>query len=207
MSAITSIVVASFAASLALVALAWLYTRERPSVLGHAVGPVDWDFSKSWASNLTVVGGILGTTISVKMFPATPVVTSQNGYISLSLLFALLVVVAPFVYAALQIGTDDAKGTPHFRGRGWSLLVACCVTVWGVIGQLGTLGLVFYELQHAHVFALGAVIPVWAVIGAALVLIARYTAMIIRLIIKASVPPGTEEFAGGAPASQGWSLL
>jgi hypothetical protein len=208
-SNVTSIIFASLGASVLTVAGAWRYSGAPSSALGHVVGPVDWDFSKSWASNLALVGGALGATISAKFFPAKPAIATPGDYLELSLLFGVLVVVAPFVYVSLQRGTDDAKGVPHLRGRGWSLLVACSITVWGVMGQLGTLGLAFYELKHAHAFPLAATIPLWVVLGAALVLTARYAAVIIRVVVKSTVPQvqGLTLVVGNVPAAEPWSLL
>jgi len=201
--AVTSIVVYALVASVALVACGWLASGQPRSELTHRVpGPVGWDFSTSWASNFTVVGAILGTTLSAQILPSTTVVLpSPNDYTSLSLLFAVLVVVAPFVYSGLLL-TSDASGT---QGQCWELLVACSLTLWGVIGELGTVGLVFYEAQHAHELAQGAVVPLWIVLGAAIALTAPYAIRTIKLLVG-SPAKGARAFVAAAAAS-GWSLL
>jgi hypothetical protein len=92
-SAATSIVVASLGAGLVLTAGGWLTCGAIRAALKTAIGDASWDFSKSWASNITVVGAILGTVLSAKILPTpTAVVDSPNGYTALSLLFGALVV-------------------------------------------------------------------------------------------------------------------
>ena len=203
MGSVTSIVVYALVASVALVACGWLASGQPRSALTKGVpGRVGWDFSKSWASNFTVIGAILGTTLSAQILPSTTVVLpSPKDYTSLSLLFAVLVVVAPFVYSGLLF-TSDASGT---QGQCWELLVACSLTLWGVIGELGTVGLVFYEAQHAHGLAQGAVVPLWIVLGAAIALTAPYAIRTIKLLVGS---PAKGARASVAPAAaSGWALL
>jgi len=211
------IVVFSLVAGLALVAYAWYLTGGSGAALTKVLpGGSKWDFTKSWGSNLTLVGAILGTTLSSKVFPsATVVLASPNDYISLSLLFLILVVVAPFVNNALLL-RQDLSGENDL-GRGWAVLAACALTLWGVIGQLGTVGLVFYEAKRAHAIAPGAVVLVWVVIGAALVLVVPYATETIAVIVKAETrrPARRRAWAieclalyqPAAPRSSGWSVL
>ncbi len=218
MSTTAWVVLASLLAGLAVVLVAWLGAppegssrKERARTLPTAdVGRLDFDFSKSFASNLTVVGAILTAVLGAKVLPsqlATPkpdVVMSQNGYTSLSLLFALLVVVAPFVYVALRAGVVGPDGLPKGSGRGWAFLLASWLTVWGAIGQMATVGLVFYEGKHAGTLLESTVIPVWAVLGCALVLVAYYAVKVIDQNIEQSTPKPAKEAApqkkaAGAP--------
>jgi hypothetical protein len=207
-SAATILVLASLLAGLVLVLVAWLGSADWASVPGHLVGPVGWDFSTSWGSNLTIFGAILTTIVASKILPASTVIASPDGYISLALLFATVVTVAPFVYNALRNGEPGtAGGGPTFRGRGWALLVACGLTIWAATGQIGTAGLVVYEAQHAHRIALGAVIPIFVLLGASLFLIALYSVRTIRLVIASK--SADTAFAGSpqAIAPSGWKLL
>ncbi len=142
--------------------------------LRKKIGGPSWDFSKSWASNVTVVGAILGTVLSAKVLPANPtVVASPNGYTALSLLFGALVVLAPLVFVALRSGNPSTTNQT-VEGRGWTFLLATAVSLWGVVGELVTVGLVLYEAQNGGTLPLGAVTPMWCVIGAALVLVGVY---------------------------------
>src|SRR5262249_35260574 len=158
---------------------------------------------------VTVAGAILGTVLSANVLPATTaVVVSPNGYTALSLLFGSLVVLAPLLFTALRVGKPDPKA-PQYIGRGFAFLVASSVTLWAVLGELATVGLVLYEAQHAKALALGAVIPLWITIGAAMTLVAVYGFRTIRLTLA----PNTDTFklglVGDVPtmAPHGWNVL
>jgi hypothetical protein len=70
-----------------------------------------------------------------------------------------------------------------YTGRGWVFLLASALTLWGVLGELGTVGLVLYETYHAKTLALGAVVPIWATIGLAIVLVAVYGLRTVRITL------------------------
>lgn len=209
LSSITSIVVASLAAGIALVVGGWLSCGGVRAALKTAIGDPSWDFSKSWASNVTVVGAILGTVLSAKILPTTTaVVVSPNGYTALSLLFGSLVVVAPLVFTVLRSAKPSSTG-PVYTGRGWGFLLASALTLWGVLGELATVGLVLYEAQHAKTLALGAVIPILATIGFAMLLVAVYGLRTVQITLKPQSATFGLESVGGEPtmASKGWALL
>ena len=202
-SAATSIVLASLGAAAVVTLSGWFRSRAGTAALKKAIGDPTWDFSKSWASNVTVVGAILGTVLSAKILPAATVVVSANGYTALSLLFGALVVLAPLLFVASRSGKPDAKG-PVYTGHGWAFLLASLVTLWGVIGQLVTVGLVLYEAQHATTLARGAVFPIWCVLGLALLLVSVYGLQSVRLTLAKALPPDSR--APVAPAA-GWTVL
>lgn len=179
------IVVFSLVAGVAVVAYAWYLTGGKRSVLrGMVPGGSKWDFSKSWGSNLTLLGAILSTTLSSSVFPTsgTVVLAKPHDYVALSLVFLAIVTVAPFVNNALLV-RKDITGDKDV-GRGWAVLLSCCLTLWGVVGQLGTVGLAFYEVKRAGAIAPGAVVFAWIVIGAALVLIVPYATETIAVIVR-----------------------
>jgi hypothetical protein len=187
MSAVTGVVVASLGASFALVVVAWLTCSDWQHALRKDVGGATWDFSKSWASNITVVGAIVGTVLSAKVLPASPtVVATPNGYTALSLLFGALVVVAPLVFTALRSKPSAMDVT--VEGKGWAFLLASALTLWGVIGELVTGGLILYEAKHGNTLPLGAVFPTWCVIGGALVLIGVYGFRTTYYTLEATAP-------------------
>jgi hypothetical protein len=197
------------AAGVALVVGGWLSGGGKPSALTTAIGDASWDFSKSWASNVTIVGAIVGTVLSAKILPATAaVVASPNGYTALSLIFGSLVVVAPLVFTASRSGKPSPAG-PVYTGRGWAFMLASAMTLWGVLGELTTVGLVLYEAQHAKTLALGAVVPIWAIIGLAIVLVAVYGLRTVRMILTPQSNTFMLQNVGGEPtmAPNGWALL
>ena len=81
------------------------------------------------------------------------VLGSANDYVAASLLFGILVVVGPLLAAA-------ARGANGYM-PGWAFLVATGVTSWAVLGQLGTMALVFYEAERSNNLTYGAVVPTW----------------------------------------------
>jgi len=196
-------VLASLLAGFALVVFAWLISSVPWSaVLTLDAGTHELDFSKSFASNLTIFAAILSTALSAKVLPSqsavaappSDIVMPAGSYTALSVLFGFLVVAAPFVYAALRAGPDPQTGK---QGHGWAFLLACGFTVWGALGELATLGLIFYEARHAQpALPSGAVIPVWAVLGVAIVLVGYYSVRTIDVIIERSSTPDTQKSGG-----------
>jgi hypothetical protein len=186
MSGNTCLVLSSAALAALLVVAARLGARTEPSA---GIAFPQWDFSTSWASNLTVLGAILGTVLSANILPAGTVVISPEGYTALSLLFGILVVVAPFLYTALRKGEPSSEG-PVFTGRNWAFLVASGVTIWAVNGEIGTVGLILYEAQHGKALALGAVVPILGALGVALILSWWYSVQTITLLLKSETATG-----------------
>src|SRR6266568_1182292 len=80
-----------------------------PAVLAERMGPVTWDFSKSWASSFTIVGAILGSILSAKgVIPDKPQFLPAASYSALNLLFAVTVILAGFVYRATSAPANTA---------------------------------------------------------------------------------------------------
>jgi hypothetical protein len=71
----------------------------------------------------------------------------KDTLIRLNLGFGLLVVVAPFLFQALRLPSRRATTTDTGL-YGWNmlLLLACCLTFSAVLGELGTLALLLWEL-------------------------------------------------------------
>jgi hypothetical protein len=114
------------------------------------IGPANWDFTKSWASNLTVVGALLGTILSAGVLPDTTSVPKAT-YAGLSLFFGALIVIAPFIYTSTQ-GTNSVDKAepapePQFQGYVWFFLLATTITIWAVLGELGTMFAIFDEIR------------------------------------------------------------
>jgi len=170
-------------------------------------GPIalKWDFSSSWASNLTALGAILGVVLGKVTLPKDTVLVNHDGYITLSLFFGALVVISPFLYTALRTGTASAGG-PSFAAADYRVfLLACVLTIWAVLGQVGTLGGVLYELQHVDQLALGAVIPLLCALGVAVAGALWYSFETVKLVLEsASKAQGVR---GMAAAPVRWTLL
>lgn len=140
------------------------------------VGPPNWDFSKSWATNITIIGAVFGAFFSSKIV-AAPRFVVDPGYAMLSVLFAVVVVVAPLVFRAISkeqsvltpAGTKDIQ----YQGNAAGFLVAMLLTLWAAFGQLSTLGSLAAEVLAAGkvnasvpvglevILAIGLVATIW----------------------------------------------
>lgn len=132
--------------------------------LAQPVGPVNFNFSKSFASTITLLGALLTTILANKdLVPGTDPKLDAGSYAALSVFFGLLVVIAPVVYAALsktvhakvtltegravytavsatdQARNPDAQGDFQSQGYAGGFLLAALLTVWAAFGQLLTL--------------------------------------------------------------------
>lgn len=107
---------------------------------------------ESWATSLTAAGAIVGTVIGGVVFPSFPQQISKQALLNLGVFFAAVVVVAPFVFEALRLirpgKGEEEKGRV---GTNLGLLIACALTMWGVLGELGSLSLLVWELATSDV--------------------------------------------------------
>jgi hypothetical protein len=121
-----------------------------PGLLDRPMGPVDWDFGKSWASTLTTVGALLGTVLSAGVLPGDTQSLSKPAYAALNLFFGMLILIAGFVYTATRRPkeTTNTSGVKQvqYQGHVWSFLLASFVTLWAVLGELVTLWFLLTEI-------------------------------------------------------------
>jgi hypothetical protein len=114
--------------------------------LTDAAPPPQWSF-ESWATHLTTVGAVLGTVLGSASLPSTPRQIDKTSLVSLSVLFGALVVIAPFVFQAIQRpGSWGSSGNDERSGYTWVLLLSCGLTLGAVLGELATLGLATWEI-------------------------------------------------------------
>ena len=122
--------------------------------LSERMGPVNYDFSKSWASSITVVGALLGTVLSAKgVVPTVTKFLPAATYSALNLAFGILVVLAPFLYRSVSapVAVTTAQGPDtEYQGTVAGFLLATALTLWGVLGELTALCLLFAELQESQ---------------------------------------------------------
>ena len=121
--------------------------------LADKLGPVDWDFSKSWASNLTVFSALLGTILAAGVLPTDTSAARKATYAGLNLLFGLGILIGPFLYTAFQTGVEvheKGKATAlQYQGYVWAFLIASVVTLWATVGEFTTIYKLFDQLQTA----------------------------------------------------------
>jgi hypothetical protein len=116
------------------------------------VGPPNWDYSKSWATNIAILDAVLGTFLSSKIVP-NPKFVGAVSYLLLSAFFAVVVAVGPLVFRALSRESRvlTASGTPdiQYQGTVYGFLLAALLTLWAALGQLTTLGWITAEVVAA----------------------------------------------------------
>ncbi len=141
-------------AALCILVAAFLVRRNVTSRMGS----VTWDFSQSWATNITVAGTALTTLLSFTGLPEYGKFMAKSSYLSLALLFGILVTLAPSVYNFIRKPVDPpppdlANPTkaigPVFQGYVFGFLLASFLTLWGVLGQLTTIGLLLWEFADS----------------------------------------------------------
>lgn len=134
--------------SLAATVLAAMFVigamKQNRSRLWNAAPNPKWSFS-SWATTLTAAGAVLGTVLGQATFPTVPVNISKAELVNLNIFFGLVLVVGPFLFEVLRVfRPKEAKAGR--TGNNLTVLIACGFTVWAVIGQLGSFGLLGWEL-------------------------------------------------------------
>src|ERR1051326_4078575 len=96
-------------------------------VLNESMGLPTWDFSRSWASNISVVGGLV--TFSTISFLPTTVETkilTRSAYAVLLFAFPLLAALAPLIYNFSRRVQKDTATPPAVvaQGKTYMFIVA-----------------------------------------------------------------------------------
>jgi hypothetical protein len=124
-------VVASLFAAFATAWIAW--KRSRVSWKKSFIVSLTWDFSRSWATNVSSLAGIIGVTIvtavTTDFKPFTG--TVKSSFVVTSLLMGAIVVAAPSIYTLLQKERDD-----QMVGSVGGFVTASMFTIWGTVAQI-----------------------------------------------------------------------
>ncbi len=111
----------------------------------EAPGPT-WSFD-SWATNITAAGAAFGTVLTSTTLAATAKPLNPAALASLNLFFGLLVLAGPFIFQCIRNPRKSPVNQDSGRwGFNITLLLACEVTLAAVVGELGTLAVLFYEI-------------------------------------------------------------
>jgi hypothetical protein len=166
----------------------WLVLWRQKYKLGKRLGPANWDFSKSWGSNVTVVGALLGTILAAGVLPEETTTASKATYSGLNLFFGILVLVAPLIYVATQRAKDVHRSTTvkeaQYQGFVWSFLIASTLTLWAAVGELVTVGLLLQEIRTTDSLPEAVIWVMWVIIGLAVLLLALYAWRSIGAVVK-----------------------
>jgi hypothetical protein len=133
-----------------------------PIPLSAKMGSPTWDFSRSWASNITIAGSLLSVMLTASTWSELSQYVSKIGYALLNVFFVLLILAAPFVFNLVRepvvsnvAGTDGSK--IQYQGYVWCFLVASGITVWAVTGQMITLIILVDEFSIPGLNSFGPV--------------------------------------------------
>jgi hypothetical protein len=190
-----------------VVAILLVYWAGRNALKHRSSGrplPASVDFEKSFASGITAVGAIFGTILASSVMPEETSSLSKEGFAALNLVFGIAVVVAGFVYLALQrviwktepeeeqagkkpSKKQKPKPKAEFQGDIRAFLVACIITVWAVIGELWLTLRLIRELVGGKGFNTAAEVVLLALMLASAVLVALYIKR--RLLYTLADPP------------------
>ncbi len=120
--------------------------------LRNTMGLPSWDFSRSWASNITVVGSLVSLTVLASIPVPKEIQIPRSAYTILSLVFTLLAALAPLVYNfSRKVSREGDKIIAC--GTVFMFVVAGTITLWAAVGQLEMQALLLEELRSAGLLA------------------------------------------------------
>jgi len=178
----------------AFLALAVVGAMESTASLRNAAPGPKWSFD-SWATTLTGAGAIFGTVLAEVTLPSFTEQFSKETLTNLSLFFGILVVLAPFIFQATRRRTPVTTAEEEERvGTNLTLLIACTITLWAVLGQLGTFALLGWELIGDEPLRWVAMLAILLIAGLAV----RYFLITASLLVRRdwTPPPPTTSTAG-----------
>jgi len=189
-------VVISFLIALIVVALAFKSTKLH--LRSPFIVSLTWDFSRSWASNISSLAGIIGVavtnSITTDFKPFTDAVV-KNSYTVTCVLMAAVVLAAPSIYTMLQLRKED-----QLVGCTGGFLAASVLTIWGTMAQLLlqiALLIAFISEQPNYRYGL---IVVTIILSLGLFLLVPYSIKSIQIALAAEVQP-PEVPVRGKPAA------
>lgn len=125
-------------------------------VLVRQVTPANWNMpevegdalsgDKGWATTITTLVALVTAFSGAELVSGDAVVVPDTTVAALSLLFLVMIGIAPFVYGWIH-RTETVGGHEFVVGTKQLLFVSCVMTLWAVLGQ-STLVAVFLEEVH-----------------------------------------------------------
>jgi hypothetical protein len=184
-----------------IIAAAWVRREQEKAPCKLTLGSPAWDFSKSWASTLTLAGGIVSAALAVSAVPELTQHASKAGYATLLLLFSLLALFAPLpFFLGIRGGVKNEK--PFYEGNGVLFFITCLMTLTAGLGQVAMLGLLLDEIfrsMWSYFWVAGLVL-----VGLAWICLACYAVVSMRLTFELDKKAALGAAADGHPS---WPLL
>ncbi|GEM_PF-6484934 len=164
------------------------------------MGKPGWTFGDSWGSNISVGAGLLTTLLSFTYLPAETYYMSKTSYQVLSAILAAVTVLAPAAYFLIRV--PSAENNEH-KGYVICFLVGSATMTWAGLGQLGTVGLLFAELERARLISPATLTMLWiplGLVGVFLILYASRT--VVQMAQVESASAGAAAARAAAPVRQ-----
>jgi hypothetical protein len=175
-------------------------------------GSPDWDFGKSWSSNVTLFLGLLAALLAFGGLPAQTTILPKNSYLIMSTIAIAMIGIGPLVYASIQ--RDKVVGDKPARvGILATLYLAGLVVLWAAYIQFGLVWLILVELVRANVLTVATNRILDIGLTALAVVVFVYGFLSLRLVAIDSKPqPEAQGMAdaalAAAPAAPpAWPLL
>ena len=198
------VIALAFTLGMMLVIAGDVRIKDRALLRKRATGP-KWTFS-SWATILTAVGAVLGTALGAVTLPDVPTEIDKATLVELNVLFLALIAIAPFVFYAIRAKEskpeEQAAGLTGYNGV---LLFSCCLTCGAVMGQLGALALLAWELIGGGFWGWFAVVAIGLIAILALVYCFQTTKRVVTTDWEA-IAKADAEAAKKAAASAGLAI-
>jgi hypothetical protein len=204
--------IASLLASVAVVFVSLVWLKIKEIKILQRMGPPAWNFGDSWGTNITIGGALLSTLLGFSALPDQTHYLNKTAYLCLSLICAALISVAPSLYALLRTPVAvPGSPVPQYQGYVLFFALASGVTVWGTLGQLATVGLLFGELADAREISRPILYSLVTVLGLVVVLLLSYGCRTVVQIASQQQSAATKA-GGAAPGVAGtvlpsWSVL
>jgi hypothetical protein len=145
---LVNLVFVAFVAAILTVVISYIFLRRYHYHLNDLMGKGQWDFNKSWATNITFLGSLFCTIIAQYTEAANKLM-----YAGLSVFFGVLVVISPLVYNAASQPDPDAKtnstGNTQYLSPIWAFLISATLTLWAVLGQLAVIITLLYNMASS----------------------------------------------------------
>ncbi len=174
--------------------------------LNYLLSSPTWDFSKSWASTFTVVGGLLGTILSSLVLPETTERFSKATLAGLNVLFGVAILLAPLIFAASETLQRLTNKSPESQPQGTvgGYVAASALTLTGVFGQLVTVFFLFDEIERGGALTDAALFFMVALLLLAVIIVVLHAWNSIGwTAANATPPPSTAPPAERAPQPTG----
>ena len=171
--------------------ISYIFLRKYQFHLTELMGKGQWEFSKSWATNITILGSLFCTIVAQDT-------DSKLKYAGLSVFFGVLVVISPLVY--------NATSQPHMKHSTtgnqeiqylspiWAFLISAALTLWAVLGQLATVItlLISVALQTNLSYSVTSVLILFMVLATVLVVV--YAFKTILWTVREQVSPEAKHY-------------